>query len=174
MYLALARGVSPCAAGKLHVKPRRGDAVLFWSTHMSGHEAGLGYSFPDGFIVVYRCTHTNSSHHMSGHKAQPTVVPRVIDRSMLLHPYKLAAQAEKGTSWRPLSEDPASLHGGCPVVAGHKWTATKWLRVGPYGSPRQGLHSSTSHLNLRRSCHSNSEHTQRTPHKVLNFSFKVD
>lgn len=26
--------------------------------------------------------------------------------------------------------DEASLHAGCPVVAGDKWTATKWMRVG--------------------------------------------
>ena len=31
------------------------------------------------------------------------------------------------------SEDESSLHGGCPVIKGQKWTATKWMRVGPYG-----------------------------------------
>ena len=34
-------------------------------------------------------------------------------------------------------EDPNSLHGGCPVTKGHKWTATKWMRVGPYGAKRE-------------------------------------
>jgi ubiquinone/menaquinone biosynthesis C-methylase UbiE len=29
-------------------------------------------------------------------------------------------------------EDPRSLHGGTPVLKGHKWIATKWLRAGPY------------------------------------------
>ena len=58
-------GTSKCALGKLHVKPRRGDALLFWSTSLNGHE------------------------------------------------------------------DEASLHGGCPVGRGDKWTATKWIRVGP-------------------------------------------
>ena len=30
------------------------------------------------------------------------------------------------------SLDPASLHGGCPVLKGKKWSATKWLRVQEY------------------------------------------
>ncbi|KAG6700730.1 hypothetical protein I3842_08G127100 [Carya illinoinensis] len=28
--------------------------------------------------------------------------------------------------------DPSSLHGGCPVIKGNKWSATKWLRVNEY------------------------------------------
>jgi prolyl 4-hydroxylase len=24
--------------------------------------------------------------------------------------------------------DPLSLHGGCPVVVGEKWSSTKWIR----------------------------------------------
>ena len=28
--------------------------------------------------------------------------------------------------------DPKSLHAGCPVISGDKWSATKWLRVGQY------------------------------------------
>jgi prolyl 4-hydroxylase len=31
--------------------------------------------------------------------------------------------------------DRRSLHGGSPVVAGEKWIATKWLRVGDYTGP---------------------------------------
>ena len=27
-----------------------------------------------------------------------------------------------------------SLHGGCPVIKGDKWVATKWLRDLPFGS----------------------------------------
>ncbi|KAK9827628.1 hypothetical protein WJX81_000570 [Elliptochloris bilobata] len=30
--------------------------------------------------------------------------------------------------------DPLSLHGGCPVIRGNKWSATKWMRVGPYAA----------------------------------------
>jgi len=29
--------------------------------------------------------------------------------------------------------DPTSLHGGCPVIRGTKWSATKWLHVEKYG-----------------------------------------
>ncbi|KAI3460431.1 hypothetical protein Pfo_017094 [Paulownia fortunei] len=28
--------------------------------------------------------------------------------------------------------DPTSLHGGCPVIKGNKWSSTKWLHVGEY------------------------------------------
>ncbi|CAN6457572.1 unnamed protein product [Victoria cruziana] len=30
------------------------------------------------------------------------------------------------------SLDALSLHGGCPVIEGEKWSATKWMRVGPF------------------------------------------
>ncbi|KAK9713062.1 hypothetical protein RND81_06G000600 [Saponaria officinalis] len=30
------------------------------------------------------------------------------------------------------SLDPSSLHGGCPVIKGDKWSATKWIRVDEY------------------------------------------
>uniref|UniRef100_A0A803MAW0 procollagen-proline 4-dioxygenase n=1 Tax=Chenopodium quinoa TaxID=63459 RepID=A0A803MAW0_CHEQI len=32
------------------------------------------------------------------------------------------------------SLDPLSLHGGCPVIKGNKWSATKWIRVNAYHS----------------------------------------
>uniref|UniRef100_A0A7N0R9X5 procollagen-proline 4-dioxygenase n=1 Tax=Kalanchoe fedtschenkoi TaxID=63787 RepID=A0A7N0R9X5_KALFE len=28
--------------------------------------------------------------------------------------------------------DPSSLHGGCPVIRGNKWSSTKWMHVGNY------------------------------------------
>jgi prolyl 4-hydroxylase len=28
--------------------------------------------------------------------------------------------------------DPSSLHGGCPVIKGNKWSSTKWMRVSEY------------------------------------------
>ncbi|KMZ62387.1 putative Prolyl 4-hydroxylase alpha subunit [Zostera marina] len=31
------------------------------------------------------------------------------------------------------TEDMDSLHGGCPVIQGVKWSATKWIHVNPYG-----------------------------------------
>ncbi|KAJ8764321.1 hypothetical protein K2173_006061 [Erythroxylum novogranatense] len=30
------------------------------------------------------------------------------------------------------SLDPSSLHGGCPVIIGNKWSSTKWMRVNEY------------------------------------------
>ncbi|XP_054799730.1 probable prolyl 4-hydroxylase 3 isoform X1 [Prosopis cineraria] len=36
-------------------------------------------------------------------------------------------------SMRPhASLDPASLHGGCPVISGNKWSSTKWLHLEEY------------------------------------------
>ena len=30
--------------------------------------------------------------------------------------------------------DTASLHAGCPVIRGVKWSATKWMHVGAFGA----------------------------------------
>ncbi|XP_023003922.1 probable prolyl 4-hydroxylase 10 [Cucurbita maxima] len=58
--------LSDCGKKGLSVKPKRGDALLFWSMK------------PDASL------------------------------------------------------DPSSLHGGCPVIKGNKWSATKWMRVEEY------------------------------------------
>jgi prolyl 4-hydroxylase len=29
-------------------------------------------------------------------------------------------------------QDPASMHTGCPVLSGVKWTATKWIHTAPF------------------------------------------
>ncbi|KAJ4841631.1 hypothetical protein Tsubulata_004931 [Turnera subulata] len=58
--------LSECGKGGLSVKPKMGDALLFWSMK------------PDGSL------------------------------------------------------DPSSLHGGCPVIRGNKWSSTKWMRVHEY------------------------------------------
>ncbi|XP_070051378.1 probable prolyl 4-hydroxylase 10 isoform X2 [Nicotiana tomentosiformis] len=58
--------LSECGKGGLSVKPKRGDALLFWSMK------------PDATL------------------------------------------------------DPSSLHGGCPVIKGNKWSSTKWIRVHEY------------------------------------------
>ncbi|EPS68098.1 hypothetical protein M569_06675 [Genlisea aurea] len=58
--------LSECGKRGLSVKPRMGDALLFWSMH------------PDATL------------------------------------------------------DPSSLHGGCPVIKGNKWSSTKWMHVGEY------------------------------------------
>jgi len=58
---------SPCAAGSVAFKPKKGDALMFWSIHPNGK-----------------------------------------------------------------SEDPLSMHTGCPVLKGIKWTATKWIHAKPF------------------------------------------
>lgn len=58
--------LSECGKGGLSVKPKMGDALLFWSMN------------PDASL------------------------------------------------------DPSSLHGGCPVIKGNKWSSTKWMRVNEY------------------------------------------
>ncbi|KAF9621728.1 hypothetical protein IFM89_027582 [Coptis chinensis] len=34
--------------------------------------------------------------------------------------------------WPDATLDPSSLHGGCPVIKGNKWSSTKWIRVDEY------------------------------------------
>ncbi|QHO40354.1 putative prolyl 4-hydroxylase [Arachis hypogaea] len=58
--------LSDCGKKGLSIKPKRGDALLFWSMR------------PDATL------------------------------------------------------DPSSLHGGCPVIKGNKWSSTKWMRVSEY------------------------------------------
>ncbi|KAK7406862.1 hypothetical protein VNO78_08496 [Psophocarpus tetragonolobus] len=58
--------LSECGKKGLSIKPKRGDALLFWSMK------------PDATL------------------------------------------------------DPSSLHGGCPVIKGNKWSSTKWMRVNDY------------------------------------------
>ncbi|XP_039020380.1 probable prolyl 4-hydroxylase 10 [Hibiscus syriacus] len=58
--------LSECGKGGLSVKPKMGDALLFWSM--------------------------------------------ILDATL----------------------DPSSLHGGCPVIRGNKWSSTKWMRVQEY------------------------------------------
>eukprot|EP00898_Chlorokybus_atmophyticus_P003029 jgi/Chlat1/3727/Chrsp259S03881 len=58
---------SPCASRGVAAKPKKGDALLFWSMTLEG------------------------------------------------------------------KEDHDSLHAGCPVIIGDKWSATKWMHVGPFG-----------------------------------------
>ncbi|XP_027361059.1 probable prolyl 4-hydroxylase 10 [Abrus precatorius] len=58
--------LSDCGKKGLSIKPKRGDALLFWSMK------------PDATL------------------------------------------------------DPSSLHGGCPVIKGNKWSSTKWMRVDEY------------------------------------------
>ncbi|XP_052196735.1 probable prolyl 4-hydroxylase 10 [Diospyros lotus] len=58
--------LSECGKGGLSVKPKMGDALLFWSLK------------PDASL------------------------------------------------------DPSSLHGGCPVIKGNKWSSTKWIRINDY------------------------------------------
>ena len=30
------------------------------------------------------------------------------------------------------TQDPTSMHTGCPIIKGTKWTATKWIHSGPF------------------------------------------
>lgn len=65
--------LSDCAKRGIAVKPRRGDALLFFSLY-------------------------------------PTAIP-----------------------------DPSSLHAGCPVIEGEKWSATKWIHMQSFDAPRKDI-----------------------------------
>ncbi|KAJ3682238.1 hypothetical protein LUZ60_014811 [Juncus effusus] len=76
-----------------------------------------------------------------------TVFPSAKFNSSSLPNYdKMSECAKKGLSVRPKmgdallfwsmrpdgTLDPTSLHGGCPVIQGNKWSSTKWMRVYDY------------------------------------------
>ncbi|KAI3912565.1 hypothetical protein MKW92_019845 [Papaver armeniacum] len=50
----------------------------------------------------------------------------------------LAVKPKKGDAllfWNlkpDATKDPSSLHGGCPVIKGNKWSSTKWMHVGEF------------------------------------------
>lgn len=60
----------------------------------------------------------------------------------------VAAKPKKGDALFFYSQTPSnqldekSLHAGCPVIRGDKWSATKWMRVDNFEAgwiPREGL-----------------------------------
>ncbi|XP_077231250.1 putative prolyl 4-hydroxylase 3 [Tasmannia lanceolata] len=76
-----------------------------------------------------------------------TVFPSAkVNSSSVLGWNELSECAKKGISVKPrmgdallfwsmrpdASLDPLSLHGGCPVISGNKWSSTKWLHVNEY------------------------------------------
>ncbi|PKA58830.1 prolyl 4-hydroxylase [Apostasia shenzhenica] len=76
-----------------------------------------------------------------------TVFPSAKVNSSSLPSYKdLSDCGKKGLSVRPkmgdallfwsmrpdATLDPSSLHGGCPVIKGHKWSSTKWMHINEY------------------------------------------
>eukprot|EP00238_Polyblepharides_amylifera_P009017 CAMPEP_0196584050 /NCGR_PEP_ID=MMETSP1081-20130531/45581_1 /TAXON_ID=36882 /ORGANISM="Pyramimonas amylifera, Strain CCMP720" /LENGTH=429 /DNA_ID=CAMNT_0041905127 /DNA_START=247 /DNA_END=1536 /DNA_ORIENTATION=- len=75
-----------------------------------------------------------------------TVFPSAVRASDDLPDSSLSACAQRGKSVRPVKgdavlfwdlhedgkPDPHSLHGACPVIKGVKWSAPKWIRMGPF------------------------------------------
>ncbi|XP_020574544.1 probable prolyl 4-hydroxylase 3 [Phalaenopsis equestris] len=76
-----------------------------------------------------------------------TVFPAAKMNSSALPWYnELSECGKKGLSFRPkmgdallfwsmkpdATLDPSSLHGGCPVIKGNKWSSTKWMHVNEY------------------------------------------
>ncbi|XP_058201340.1 probable prolyl 4-hydroxylase 4 [Rhododendron vialii] len=96
--------LSECAKKGIAVKPRKGDALLFFSLH-------------------------------------PSAIP-----------------------------DPSSLHGGCPVIEGEKWSATKWIHVDSFDKivGSAGGNCTDTHDNCERwaalgECTNNPEYMVGTP-----------
>lgn len=76
-----------------------------------------------------------------------TVFPSAnMNSSLISHQNDLSECGKTGLSVRPrlgdallfwsmkpdASLDPTSLHGGCPVISGNKWSATKWMHVNEF------------------------------------------
>ncbi|KAL3678116.1 hypothetical protein R1sor_021072 [Riccia sorocarpa] len=79
-----------------------------------------------------------------------TVFPAAkVNASLIPNWDELSECAQGGLSVRPkkgmallfwsmspdVNTDSKSLHGGCPVISGNKWSATKWLHVNKYSVP---------------------------------------
>ena len=54
--------------------------------------------------------------------------------------------------------DNNSLHGSCPTLKGEKWSATKWIHVGPFGG--------TSELQRAKWCARIPSASDRPPHSL--------
>ena len=46
------------------------------------------------------------------------------------------------------SPDDMSLHAGCPVIKGEKWSATKWIHVSSFDDPRSKFRGQCSDENV--------------------------
>lgn len=51
------------------------------------------------------------------------------------------------------SNDHASLHKGCPIIQGVKWTATKWIHTKPFRPESLGRDAEVQLLATHTACH---------------------
>lgn len=112
---------SACAKRGLSVKPKRGDALLFWSMR------------PDATLDP------SSLHGKRSHCFPPPFLP-------LTHVFFLSCipwneNVIRENSWSTCRRKVMVFMnefnfvpnaGGCPVIKGNKWSCTKWLHVGEY------------------------------------------
>lgn len=95
-------GVSPCAEGVVSVRPKGGDTPLSRREHFSVISAP--YQSPECFPYII------------GMQKMCKYGYAFLAGDALLF-YNLSPDS---------SQDTASMHTGCPVLQGVKWTATKW------------------------------------------------
>ena len=100
--------------------------------YLSDVDEGGETNFPKGEISrEYRDEHGEGANHVNsecGGSLQAAVKPKKGDALLFF-------------SMDPSSmyEDPLSLHEGCPVVEGTKWSATIWMRQGHFGFKEYSL-----------------------------------
>jgi prolyl 4-hydroxylase len=107
---------SECGAKGVGVKPRKGDALLFFSLHPNG-----GWVQWVGGWACGCCCCSSSCCCLP----LPAGWPGGLTSSAL----PLACPSLRAGQ----KKDHYSLHAGCPVVRGEKYSATSWIHVEPFG-----------------------------------------
>lgn len=104
----------------LCVKPSQGDALLFWSLvcDLTLRFPMLStYSRKFKFVILYKLPFT--LHLVTGKWGEKKFTGHQL---ILINVLLLLFQGLNGRL------DPNTLHAGCPVLRGEKWSATKWMR----------------------------------------------
>eukprot|EP00958_Prasinococcus_capsulatus_P023008 scaffold3324_cov371-Prasinococcus_capsulatus_cf.AAC.7 len=96
--------------------PDKGGETVFPYSHAGGMEIEYGTSLQrDIERHRYFCRETNPYH--------PFKLTAPVGSAILFYDYELPSLT---------APDMLSLHGGCPVLGGTKWVATRWMRRSKY------------------------------------------
>ena len=136
---------SDCARRGLAVKAKRGDALLFFRCARASARACTDVA---GLPELWACMLGSASHAAKeyGKGTKHVHSSRAVAHTAWLSPAALHTLHQRSLSaavfeqQRPACSltpegktDERSLHGSCPTTAGEKWSATKWIHVGPFG-----------------------------------------
>ncbi|QDZ22963.1 prolyl 4-hydroxylase [Chloropicon primus] len=130
---------------RLNGAPNRALTILMY---LSEVEAGGETNFPAGKL------HPDFDSKYSERKSQETRCDGALAYQRLWAQYIKGVRMKKDNSIKPkkgdalvfwdldpacVYKDMASLHEGCPVISGEKWSATIWVREETHGQGTQGI-----------------------------------